>query len=206
MYEVNTSSNASNFTIRPFRSYADELATEIIKGGQVVRLQHSESGGFISSDDCDAEGSFAEVFLWNYKGKPTDFEACSTQTYFELEIVDTVNSYLGRKTQYSGNSSNETAKSGGMHFRLRHLNTGRLVVMKPTNELPGGKQGFTVGLSEHLKMDIRGVKDKDGKEKCQLTIMEAEYLQQLEENSIFRLVSTGVDMSSGISANTSVQI
>lgn len=36
--------------------------------------------------------------------------------------------------------------------------------------------------------------------------MEPEYLQQLEENSIFRLVSTGVDMSSGITANTSVQI
>ena len=33
MYEINTSSNMSNFTIRQYRNYADELASETIKGG-----------------------------------------------------------------------------------------------------------------------------------------------------------------------------
>jgi hypothetical protein len=33
LYEVNTASNRSNFTIRPFRSWADEAATDVIKGG-----------------------------------------------------------------------------------------------------------------------------------------------------------------------------
>jgi len=32
-YEVNTSSNRSNFTIRPFRSFEDELEFNTIKGG-----------------------------------------------------------------------------------------------------------------------------------------------------------------------------
>ena len=33
LYEVNTSSNRSNFTIRPYRSYSDELEAQVIKGG-----------------------------------------------------------------------------------------------------------------------------------------------------------------------------
>ena len=33
LYEVNTSSNRSNFTIRPYRSYSDEQMSSIIKGG-----------------------------------------------------------------------------------------------------------------------------------------------------------------------------
>lgn len=79
LYEVNTASNKSNFTIRPFRSYEDELAVNTIKGGQVVRFLHSESGGYISSDDNDFTGdNLAEVFLWNFKGKSTDIESMST--------------------------------------------------------------------------------------------------------------------------------
>lgn len=75
-YEVNTSSNKSNFTIRPYRSWRDDDQTSIIKGGQVVRLQHSESKGFICSDDNDYTGDdLAEVFLWNFKGMAADIEA-----------------------------------------------------------------------------------------------------------------------------------
>jgi hypothetical protein len=103
----------------------------VIKGGQVVRFLHSESGGYISSDDNDFTGDdLAEVFLWNYKGKSHDLEALSTQTYFELEIVTDVDSGLGKRAEYSGNSSDSSSLSGGMHFRLRHLNTGRLIVMQ----------------------------------------------------------------------------
>jgi hypothetical protein len=204
LYEVNTSSNRSNFTIRPYRSYRDEQMSTIIKGGQVVRLQHSETGGFICSDDNDFTGdNLAEVFLWNFKGKSSDIEAMSTQTFFELEIVDAVDSALGRICQYSGNSSNETAKAGGMHFRLRHLNTGRLVVMQEIEH--SGQKMLTVGLSEHLGVDI-SIHSKGLSSKCLLTTNNQEYMQLLEENSIFRLVSTGVDMESGIASNTSVQI
>jgi len=49
----------------------------------------------------------AEVFLWNYKGKSTDIEAMSTQTYFELEIVDDLYATNGAHCTYSGNISNE---------------------------------------------------------------------------------------------------
>ena len=169
-----------------------------------MRFQHSESGGWICSDDIDYTGdNLAEVFLWNYKGKSTDIEANSSQSFFELEIVTEMDSSLGKYTQYSGNSSNETAKSGGMYFRLRHLNTGRLVVMQ---EIPYEQETLnSVGLSEHLGVSINSTTVR-GKVKCMLTCTDDEYMEKLENNSIFRLISTGVDMDSGISAMTSVQI
>jgi hypothetical protein len=44
-----------------------------------VRFQHSETGGYISSDDNDFTGdNLAEVFLWNFKGNSSDIEAMST--------------------------------------------------------------------------------------------------------------------------------
>ena len=102
----------------------------MIKGGQVVRLQHSETSGFICSDDTDYnQDGLAEVFLRTYKGKHTDCEAVTSMTLFELEIIDDITDNIGRYTEYSGNMSNPVSQSsGGMLFRLRHLNTGRLVV------------------------------------------------------------------------------
>lgn len=114
-----------------------------------------------------------------------------------------MDSSLGKIAQYSGNSSNETAKSGGMYFRLRHLNTGRLVVMQ---EIPYEEENLiSVGLSEHLGISIDSNLVR-GKVRCVLTCTDEEYQSKLENNSIFRLISTGVDMDSGIAAQTSVQI
>jgi hypothetical protein len=131
LHEVNTSTNRNKFTIRLFRGWQDEDNKNIVTGSSIVRLQHSESGGFLCSDDIDFTGDMlAEVFLWNYKGKSTDVEAASTQAYFEIEIVGDVYNANGSHCTYSGNISNEATKSeGGMLFRLRHLNTGRLMVM-----------------------------------------------------------------------------
>lgn len=70
LFEVNTSSSRSKFTICQFRSHEEESDPNIINGMTIVRLQHSESSGFICSDDNDFTGdNLAEVFLWNYKGK-----------------------------------------------------------------------------------------------------------------------------------------
>jgi hypothetical protein len=176
----------------------------------VIRLQHSETGGYICSDDTDFnEDGLAEVFLWTYRGKSTDIEAITTQTLFELEIiVDNVDENVGQYAQYSGNISNQvTQTSGGMLFRLRHLNTGRLVVIQ---DYPGGENGEiikTVGLSEHFPMNARK-KDKENSKfqelDMSLTPEEKEAVQKMDSNSIFRLVSTGVDVDNRIRSATSV--
>lgn len=105
--------------------------SHVIKGGQVVRLQHSETHGYFCSDDADYDGDgLAEVFLWTFKGKSNDIESNSTNALFELEIVvNDLEDNIGQYAQYSGKISDPmTAYQGGMLFRLRHLNTGRLVV------------------------------------------------------------------------------
>lgn len=90
-----------------------------------------------------------------------------------------------------------------MHFRLRHLNTGRLIVMQEVEK--EGHTILTLGLSEHLGVNIK--KEEHGNySKCMLTCIDPEYQHSLETNSIFRLISTGVEMESGIMASTSVQI
>ena len=64
------------------------MDTATIKGGQVIRLQHSETGAYVSSDDQDFNNDgTAEVFLWNYKGKGNDIESVTTNSLFELEIA-----------------------------------------------------------------------------------------------------------------------
>jgi len=83
-----------------------------------------------------------------------------------------MDSSLGKIAQYSGNCSNETAKSGGMYFRLRHLNTGRLVVMQ---EIPYESEVITsVGLSGHLgvKIDSNLIR---GKVRCVLSCTDDEF-------------------------------
>ena len=54
----------------------------------MVRLLHSERGGYVHSDDQDFNNNgLAEVYLWNFKGKITDLEALSSQSLFELEVA-----------------------------------------------------------------------------------------------------------------------
>ena len=51
LYEVNCSSAKSKFTLQPYRNFAADQETASIKGSQVIRLQHSETGAYVSSDD-----------------------------------------------------------------------------------------------------------------------------------------------------------
>ena len=74
--EVNLSGSKSKFQIVIYRYYDEDLDQQFIKGGSVVRLLHSERGGFMHSDDKDfTDDGLAEVYLWNFKGKATDLES-----------------------------------------------------------------------------------------------------------------------------------
>lgn len=64
-----------------------------------------------------------------------------------------------------------------MHFRIRHLNTGRLVVMQEIQR--GDTKLLTVGLSEHLGIDFT-VNKKSINSKVHLTTTNVEYMQLLD--------------------------
>ena len=135
----------------------------------------------------------------------------SSNSLFELEIVvNDIDENIGQYAQYSGIISNPvTALHGGMHFRLRHLNTGRLVVMQqflPANPELKGTSVKTVGLSEHYPNDIAQKRRDSGKDKVSMPLSPEQSIsvEKMESNSIFRLVSTGVDADNRIRARTSV--
>ena len=71
-----------------YRFFNEDFDDQFIKGGSVVRLLHSERGGYLHSDDKDfTDDGLAEVYLWNFKGKTTDLEALSSSSLFEIEIA-----------------------------------------------------------------------------------------------------------------------
>jgi len=74
--------------IQIYRYFNEDPLSQYIKGGMVFRLLHSERGGFLHSDDKDfTDDGLAEVYLWNFKGKPTDLEAMSSSSLFEIELA-----------------------------------------------------------------------------------------------------------------------
>jgi hypothetical protein len=69
-FEVNVSNNKTKFQIQIYRYYDEDLDNQFIKGGMIIKLLHSEKGGFLHSDDKDfTDDGLAEVYLWNFKGK-----------------------------------------------------------------------------------------------------------------------------------------
>jgi hypothetical protein len=81
----------TKFTIQIYRYYDEDLDEQFIKGGEVVRLLHSERGGFVHSDETDfSNDGLAGVYLWNFKGKQTDLDALSSSSLFELEIANNI--------------------------------------------------------------------------------------------------------------------
>jgi hypothetical protein len=81
----------TKFQIQIYRYFNEDLDNHYIKGGSVVRLLHSEKGGFLHSDDSDfTNDGITEVYLWNFKGKQTDIDSISSNSLFHVELASRV--------------------------------------------------------------------------------------------------------------------
>ncbi len=142
-YEVNVATNFSRFKCIPFCAYEDD-DKKFVRGGCVANLKHSELGGLLASDDKDfTDDGLCEVFLWKYKGKEGDTENFNTQSLFELELAqDCMRGQIGRTSE---------DMEYNHKFRLRHLNTGRLVTVQEITY--NGQKITTLGLAPHLNLE-----------------------------------------------------
>lgn len=53
----------------------------------MIRMLHSEKGGYLHSDDKDfTDDGLAEVYIWNFKGKSNDIESTSSSSLFEIQL------------------------------------------------------------------------------------------------------------------------
>jgi hypothetical protein len=58
-----------------------------LHGGDIIRIKHAESGGFLTVDDSKAkEGTQVEAFVRIYSGED-DLEQFTTNQMFEIEKV-----------------------------------------------------------------------------------------------------------------------
>ena len=86
--EVNVSTTMSRFQVLPFTQVTDDKFSKFIKGGSVVRLQHTELGGYLTSDDLDfTDDGLAEVYV---RCDKIESESKSTSDLFEIEIADNI--------------------------------------------------------------------------------------------------------------------
>lgn len=76
----------------PFHHVDEDPGRKFIRGGQVVRLQHTELGGFLAADGSDfSSDGLGEVFVRNYDGNKDDVEANCSGALFEIERDDNYN-------------------------------------------------------------------------------------------------------------------
>ena len=128
--------------------------SKLIKGNRVVRLQHTEIGGYLTSDDLDfTEDGLAEVYVRYYNGgrndndpltKANDIEEFSSGDLFEIEIAP-CNHNRGRICLWSDSKDRE----GKTAYRFRHMNSGRLV--RTQDVVMFGKSLTTLGLGDHIE-------------------------------------------------------
>jgi hypothetical protein len=132
--------------IFPYRQFQDErVAGRLIFGGNVVRLKHAESGGYICLDD---EGKLAsgdtQGYLRIYTGAQTGENAdehTSTNCLFEIEYD--VDSEHGKATMWEDEKS-----AAPVNYRFRHLNSGRVLTVNPLSK--NGKEIFVLTSSQVL--------------------------------------------------------
>ena len=177
-YEINWSTSISTFKPIPHAQVGEDPLNKFIKGGQVVRLQHTELGGYLTSDDLDfTDDQLAEVYVRAYNGDRFDMEATTSGDLFEVEIAH--NSDRGQI--WSFNEEIETTTQ--FYYRLRHLNSGRLV--RSQTVTLSGKKINTLGLADHID-------DKNAGE--------------LMRSSLFKLFSTTVDNDNRIRSGETTKI
>ena len=87
-------------------------------------------------------------------------------------------------------------------YRLRHLNTGRLVTVQEITY--GGEKIVTLGLAEHLSLKPKKNPAKPG-DNYELAD-QALKIKQLEENTLFMFVPTNVDDDSRIKNSSCAKI
>jgi len=70
----------------PYRTICKPKESFLIHGGDVVRLKHAESGGYICVDDeFKAANGERKAYIRIFKGED-DMEQLSTNCLFEIEL------------------------------------------------------------------------------------------------------------------------
>lgn len=240
------SNQKTKFQIQIYRYFNEDREDNYIKGGSVVRLLHSEKGGYLHSDDCDfTDDGITEVYLWSFKGKATDMDSISSNSLFLVELASPqtpagddevgraggeqdshvdINDRVGKVFSYSdtGGLGRDTEQKDDVHYRFRHINTGRLVIDQEIEQERGSIR--TLGLSPHLvPKNLKALSDHfcDGCaeeldrlndtsnfdiDRGHQSAYAPRTYDEIDVRSRFRIISTSPSLDPRIKTNSCVQI
>jgi dolichyl-phosphate-mannose--protein O-mannosyl transferase len=107
-----------------------------IKGGDIIRLKHTELGGYITADRC-YEGKFPECYIRKYIGEYKE-EEMHVDSLWEVEVA-----HFKHRGNYCKIDDEERK------LKLRHFTTGKLLMMHETIKKDGNKYLIPV-LGDHV--------------------------------------------------------
>lgn len=149
LYEVNISILPSNWRLMPYASFRNN--TQVLRSGDVIKLNHTEFGGYILSECSDfTKDGLYEVFIQIFTGDE-NIEKDSALNYFILE-----RNWEEDNERGIGESCNWVSNGKPVKYKLRHLMTGRVI---RAIEYQGS---FILSLSDHfhnIRSDISVVKE-----------------------------------------------
>lgn len=155
--------NNSRFQLIPFK-HADPDTFKFIKGGDIVKIKHTEIGGYLCIDGTlESKQNGPLCFIRNYRGNDY-MEEKNSNCMFEVEVH--CHSEQGRFIKWRDGDNlkdNENVDLLGLNskslaaneelnynFRLRHLNSGRYLSIKPGNS----KDKFMMCLGSDSDKDL----------------------------------------------------
>ncbi len=101
-----------------------------IKGGDLVRLRHTELEGYLTADYCyeDKQSKQPEVYVRKYYGQYEE-EKLQTDSLWEVEIND----FSQRGNMCIIDLDDQNASRS---LKLRHFATGRLLMLNIAKQIP----------------------------------------------------------------------
>ena len=141
------------WTIYAFRHCNTPQKEEFyLHGGDVVRIKHAESGGYLTVDENRGDGNY-EAYIRNYRGAD-ETEQFSTNQMFEIEKSQDLVEESGTPLQWEeeGDTGEQTVS-----VRLRHFNSGRLLQINIAKD-----KGRMIQVLQLAKGQQQGVLEKDG--------------------------------------------
>lgn len=193
--------------IQRYREFTKKLSERprILYSGQVIRLKHAESGGFICIDDeCKVPlTTEPQGYLRIYTGssnRDNDDEAMTSNQLFQVELVG--ESEHGQAMVWTDQTTQKQPQ-----YRFRHLNSGRVLCVKSISK--DGKNVVVLTTSQTLIQYVPRDPDSSVRENARDETKKPKFNRVMDFeglDSIFSLKSSTIDLDNFISNESVVKI
>jgi len=126
--EANCSINFYKWQVINYRQIVVNTENKILYSGDVIRLKHAETNGYLCYDEISNRKPAKNVYVRIYRGLD-DNDKITTNSLFEIEA------HLSNRQQTTENQGHmllwrQKGQAQTCQVRLRHINSGKLLTLK----------------------------------------------------------------------------